>query len=63
LRPDLPSDLARGDFTALRGWLGEAVHARGSLLETDALLVAATGKPLGAEDFMAHLRLRYLGEG
>jgi carboxypeptidase Taq len=61
--PDLPTDLARGDFTGLRGWLREAVHGRGCLLETDDLLVAASGKPLGAEDFLSHLRLRYLGEG
>lgn len=61
--PSVPADLTRGDFTALRGWLRDAVHARGSLLETDDLLTAATGKPLGAQDFMDHLRLRYLGEG
>ena len=47
----------------VRGWLREAVHGRGCLLETDDLLVAASGKPLGAEDFLSHLRLRYLGEG
>ena len=61
--PGIPSDLAEGDFTAMRGWLGENVHGRGSFLETDELLVATTGKPLGAEDYMRHLRHRYLGEG
>ncbi|MFF8802345.1 MULTISPECIES: carboxypeptidase M32 [unclassified Methylobacterium] len=59
--PEIRSGLARGDFAQLRGWLLETVHARGSLLETDELLVAATGKPLGAADFLAHLRRRYLG--
>ncbi|WP_027172794.1 carboxypeptidase M32 [Methylobacterium sp. 10] len=62
-RPGIPTDLAEGDFTALRGWLRENVHGRGSLMETDELLVAATGKPLCAEDYMRHLRHRYLGEG
>ncbi|WP_019904696.1 carboxypeptidase M32 [Methylobacterium sp. 77] len=61
--PGISTDLAAGDFTALRGWLRESVHGRGSLLETDELLVVATGKPLGAADYMRHLRHRYLGEG
>ncbi|MEE7456589.1 carboxypeptidase M32 [Methylorubrum populi] len=60
--PGIRSGLMRGDFAQLRGWLLETVHARGSLLETDELLVAATGRPLGAADFLAHLRRRYLGE-
>ncbi|MCJ2033605.1 carboxypeptidase M32 [Methylobacterium sp. J-068] len=60
--PDLLTGLAAGDFAPLRAWLRDAVHARGSLLETDDLLVAATGKPLGAEDFLSHLERRYLGE-
>ena len=60
--PEIRSGLTRGDFAQLRGWLLETVHARGSLLETDELLVAATGRPLGAADFLAHLRRRYLGE-
>lgn len=60
--PEIRPGLARGDFAQLRGWLLETVHARGSLLETDELLVAATGRPLGAADFLAHLRRRYLGK-
>lgn len=60
--PGIPADLAEGNFTALRNWLRGNVHGRGSLMETDELLVAATGKPLGAEDYMRHLRHRYLGD-
>ncbi|PXW57738.1 carboxypeptidase M32 [Methylobacterium sp. B4] len=60
--PGIRSGLTRGDFAQLRSWLLETVHARGSLLETDELLVAAVGRPLGAADFLAHLRRRYLGE-
>lgn len=59
--PGIPDDLAAGDFAALRGWLRTQVHARASLLETDELLGEATGKPLGADDFLRHLRARYLG--
>ena len=60
--PDIRPGLARGDFAQLLGWLRENVHARASLLETDDLLVAATGRPLGTADFLAHLRRRYLGD-
>ncbi|KAB1072769.1 carboxypeptidase M32 [Methylobacterium planeticum] len=57
--PDLLPALGRGDFTPLRVWLRRHVHAQGSLLETDELLAAATGAPLGTEAFRAHLEARY----
>jgi carboxypeptidase Taq len=53
--------LASGDFSPLRTWLRANVHSKGSLLTTDQLLVAATGRPLQAEVFRTHLRERYLG--
>jgi carboxypeptidase Taq len=59
--PGLDQALASGDFAPLRAWLGAAIHARGSLLGFNDLLRAATGKPLDPEDFIAHLRHRYLG--
>ncbi|WP_232631182.1 carboxypeptidase M32 [Methylobacterium sp. Leaf118] len=58
--PGIRQGLAGGDFSQLLGWLRQHVHARGSLMETDDLLVAATGRPLGSGDFLAHLRRRYL---
>ncbi len=60
--PEIRPGLARGDFAPLLGWLRRNVHARASLTETDDLLVAATGRPLGTADFLAHLRRRYLGQ-
>ncbi len=59
--PGLEAALAAGDFTPLRTWLRAEIHGRGSLLGFNDLLRAATGKPLDPEDFMAHLRRRYLG--
>jgi carboxypeptidase Taq len=58
--PGLEDDIAAGDFRALRGWLRREVHGRASLLAGPDLLVAATGRPLDAEIFKAHLRRRYL---
>jgi carboxypeptidase Taq len=39
------------------------VHGQASRLNTDEVLVAATGKPLDLTAYRAHLRSRYLGEG
>jgi carboxypeptidase Taq len=59
--PDIPAAIGRGDFAPLMTWLRENVHAQGSLLTTDELLTAATGRPLDPEVFKAHLEARYLG--
>ena len=59
--PDLDSALGRGDMAPLLGWLGVNVHALGSRLGFNDLLLAATGKPLDPSDFQAHLTARYLG--
>jgi len=59
-RPNIPARLAEGDFTPLVGWLRTAVHAKGSLLSTEAILQAATGEPLNVDHFKAHVRARYL---
>lgn len=52
--------IARGDFRPLTGWLCDNVHSWGSYRSTDALLTEATGRPLDAGVYKAHLRRRYL---
>lgn len=52
--------LSRGDFTPLLGWLRPNMHGLGSRYEMDDLLIHATGRPLDAEVFKAHLTRRYL---
>lgn len=60
-RPDIPDALGRGDFDPLMSWLQQNVHALGSYPDTqDALMTSATGRPLGTDSFLAHLRRRYL---
>ncbi len=54
--------IAQGDFMPLLAWLRTHVHARGSLLETDELVRQASGQPLNASIFKAHLKRRYLDE-
>ena len=57
--PDILPALSVGDFGPLRSWLRAHVHANASLLTTEELLVAATGRPFETGVFRAHLRERY----
>jgi carboxypeptidase Taq len=61
--PDILPAIGRGDFAPLVGWLRANIHGQGSRWETDELLTRATGRPLDAAVFKAHLRRRYAGEG
>jgi carboxypeptidase Taq len=59
--PGIDDALGQGDLSPLVGWLRGHVHAKGSLLGFNNLLIAATGKKLDPKDFEAHLTRRYLG--
>jgi carboxypeptidase Taq len=58
--PAILPGIARGDFTPLLAWLRVNVHAKGSLLSSSELIMAATGKSLDAAIFERHLTTRYL---
>jgi carboxypeptidase Taq len=60
--PEILPAIGRGDFAPLVGWLRANIHGQGSRWETDELLTRATGRPLDAAVFKAHLRRRYAGE-
>lgn len=59
-RPELDAEIARGDFSGLVGWLRDAVHAQGSRLTAQELIVEVTGRPLSATAALRHLESRYL---
>ncbi len=61
--PEIPDRLHQGETGPLLGWLRRWVHARGSVLGTEALLTEATGRGLDVAPFLDHLRARYLSEG
>jgi carboxypeptidase Taq len=58
--PGMDASLAQGDLSPLLHWLRDNVHGKGSLLEFNPLLQAATGEPLNPAYFQAHLTARYL---
>jgi carboxypeptidase Taq len=60
--PEILPAIGRGDFAPLVGWLRANIHGQGSRWETNELLTRATGRPLDAAVFKAHLRRRYGGE-
>jgi carboxypeptidase Taq len=59
--PEIMDAIATGEFAPLLGWLRARIHARASLLPSEALIAEATGRPLDADSFERHLRRRYLG--
>lgn len=61
-QPDIPAQLAKGNFSPLREWLRDNVHSKGSSLTTDELLLAATGEKLNAAHYLDHLSRRYIGK-
>lgn len=58
--PDIRAGLRTGDFAPLRTWLNAAIHSHGRRWPLPELLRQATGKPLDATAYTAHLKARYL---
>ena len=60
--PDLEAKVAAGDFAPLRAWLGDEIHAVGSLYASpDELLAKVTGGSSGIDPkpFLAYLTAKY----
>lgn len=57
--PGLEGDIARKDFSRLRGWLTENVYRHGSRYTPNELLERATGQGLSVEPYLNYLRTKY----
>ena len=57
--PAIAAACDRADYAPLLGWLRDHIHAPGSIHPPGELILRATGKPLAADAFLAHLRRRY----
>ena len=60
--PGVEDAIGAGDFAPLLHWLRDNIHGQGRVMAGSDLIVRATGRPLGTEAFLSHLRARYLGE-
>ncbi len=49
---------ARGEFAPLRDWLGEKIHRQGQRYTAAELVQRVTGRPLGHESLVEHLRAK-----
>jgi carboxypeptidase Taq len=52
---DLYDGFAEGDFSALKSWLNENIHAHGARFTSAELCERVTGKPLSADPLLRHL--------
>ena len=62
LERDLPNThdlMAKGDFAPILGWLTKNLYSLGKKLTPKDLIQQVTGKPIGAEDYLAGLDAKY----
>jgi carboxypeptidase Taq len=57
--PDLEEQIERGQFAALREWLGEHVHSLGRKFSPQETLRRATGSTIDPKPYLAYLRSKY----
>ncbi len=58
-RPEIPGEIGRGEFGALRGWLRENVHRHGSRYDPDELVERATGRPPDTAPYLSYLKAKF----
>jgi carboxypeptidase Taq len=51
--------IAKGEFEPILGWLKEKIYSKGCRYTPKELVLQVTGKPLGAEDYVAGLNKKY----
>ena len=56
---ELDAELARGEFGALADWLRRKIHVHGRRYPAERLCREITGRPLGHEALIRHLRAKF----
>ena len=56
---DTDQMIRTGNFKPILGWLIDKVYAKGSKFPPQELVPQVTGKPMGAEDYLARLTAKY----
>ncbi len=59
VQPNLRADIAKGDFSGVNQWRADNIWSQASRYSTPDLITRATGEPLNATHFKAHLKKRY----
>lgn len=59
--PDIPEQIARGEYTLLYGWLRDNIYQHGSKFTANELIQRVTGGDLRIEPYIAYLRQKFGG--
>lgn len=57
--PNVPDEIARGEFDTILGWMREHVHQYGSKYEPQEIMIKATGSKITPEPYVQYLRDKY----
>ncbi|MDQ4128578.1 MAG: carboxypeptidase M32 [Actinomycetota bacterium] len=57
--PEIPEEIGRGEFGALRGWLRANIHRHGSRYDPDELVERATGRPPDTAPYLSYLKAKF----
>ena len=57
--PEIPAEMARGEFATLHAWLRENLYRHGRKFTPDELVQRATGGPMRIAPYVAYLRAKY----
>jgi carboxypeptidase Taq len=57
----IPSEIRKGEYSGLLGWLRENVHRHGRARTPREIVTSATGQDLSLKPYIAYLRGKYLG--
>lgn len=58
--PQTDALIEKGNFAPIAQWLKEKVHEHGALVEGEAIIAQATGKPLSPDDWLRYVEEKYL---
>ncbi len=57
--PEIPAEMARGEFATLHAWLRQHLYRHGRKFTPDELVERATGGPMRIAPYVAYLRTKY----
>jgi carboxypeptidase Taq len=57
--PDIPDQIAQGQFGTLHGWLKDNIYQHGSKFTANELIERVTGAPLSIIPYMDYLKTKY----
>jgi carboxypeptidase Taq len=57
--PDIPTNLARGEFADLHTWMKDNIYLPGSKYTAPELIERVTGGPLSIKPYIQYLRTKY----